>query len=164
MEQLRLGREVRSTDRIMRRKNGKDFPVVVSLTPLSDNGGMISRVLGVYNDISELKKSQQNLEEANSALEKRIIERTRELQFAQQQVLHVEKLAAIGQLSASIAHEFNNPLQSVMSVLKGIAKRAVVEKEDSDLIQSALGECSRMAHLIKDLQDLTDPPRENIPG
>ncbi len=157
VEQLRLGKKVQSIERIMRRKNGRDFPVVVSLTPLSDNDGRISRTLAVYNDISELKKSQQKLEELNSALEKRVMERTRELQFAQQQVLHVEKLAAVGQLSASIAHEFNNPLQSVMSVLKGVSKRAEFEKEDADLIQSALGECSRMARLVRDLQNFNRP-------
>jgi PAS domain S-box-containing protein len=155
--QLRLGSKVQSSDRIMRRKNGTDFPVVVSLTPLTDNGGTVSRALGVYNDISELKKTQQELEEVNSVLEKRVMERTQELQLAQQQILHVEKLAAIGQLSASIAHEFNNPLQSVMAVLKGISKRAKFEKEDVDLIESALGECSRMAQLIRDLQDFNRP-------
>ncbi len=155
--QLRLGGKVQSSDRIMRRKNGTDFPVVVSLTPLTDNGGTVSRTLGVYNDISELKKTQQELEEVNSALEKRVMERTQELQLVQQQVLHVEKLAAIGQLSASIAHEFNNPLQSVMAVLKGISKRAQFEKEDADLIESALAECSRMAHLIRDLQEFNRP-------
>ncbi len=157
VEKLRLGKKVQSIERIMRRKNGNDFPVVASLTPLSDNSGRISRTLVVYNDISEVKKSQQKLEELNSALEKRVMERTRELQFAQQQVLHVEKLAAIGQLSASIAHEFNNPLQSVMSVLKGVSRRAEFEEEDKDLIHSALGECSRMARLIRDLQDFNRP-------
>ena len=157
VQQLRLGRKVHSSDRIMRRKNGRDFAVVVSLTPLADNDGRISRTLGVYNDISELKKSQEKLEELNSALEKRVMERTRELQFAQQQVLHVEKLAAIGQLSASIAHEFNNPLQSVMSILKGVSERGKFDKEDFDLIQSARGECSRMAALIRDLQDFNRP-------
>ena len=157
VQQLRLGRKVQSIDRIMRRKNGGDFPVVVSLTPLADNNGRISRTLGVYNDISELKKSQEKLEELNTALEKRVVERTRELQFAQQQVLHVEKLAAIGQLSASIAHEFNNPLQSVMAVLKGVAKRGKFANADLDLIQSARGECSRMAILIRDLQDFNRP-------
>ena len=157
VQQLRLGRKVHSIDRVMRRKNGRDFPVVVSLTPLADNDGRISRTLGVYNDISELKKSQEKLEELNSALEKRVMERSRELQFAQQQVLHVEKLAAIGQLSASIAHEFNNPLQSVMSVLKGVSKRGKFDKEDFDLIQSARGECGRMATLIRDLQDFNRP-------
>lgn len=157
LAELRRGVKVQSIDRIMRRKNGRDFPVDASLTPLTSSGGRTLRALGVYNDISKLKKVQQELEQANTALEIRVEDRTRDLQLAQRQVLHAEKLAAIGQLSASIAHEFNNPLQSVMSVLTGVSRRAELEQEDAELVDSALAECSRMAHLIRDLQDFNRP-------
>ncbi len=108
-------------------------------------------------DVNELKRTQARLEKANDLLEKRILERSRELETARQQVLHAEKLAAIGQLSASIAHEFNNPLQGVMTVLQGVARRAHLETEDEQLVQFALQECTRMTGLIKGLQDFNRP-------
>ena len=154
---LRRGIKVQSAEGIMRRNGGGEFPVNASITPLAGSGGQIPRAIAVYNDISKLKMIQYELELANAALEQRVIERTQDLQMAQQQVLHAEKLAAIGQLSASIAHEFNNPLQSVMSVLKGVSQRAVLEAEDAELVESAQKECSRMAHLIHDLQDFNRP-------
>ena len=154
---VRRGIKVQSAEGIMRRNGGGEFPVNASITPLAGSGGQIPRALVVYNDISKLKMIQHELELANAALEQRVIERTQDLQMAQQQVLHAEKLAAIGQLSASIAHEFNNPLQSVMSVLKGVSQRAVLEAEDAELVESAQKECSRMAHLIHDLQDFNRP-------
>ena len=53
------------------------------------------------------------MKKAYDELEQRVMERTLELQQSHAQLLHSEKLAAVGNLSASIAHEFNNPLQSV---------------------------------------------------
>ncbi len=90
-------------------------------------------------------------------LELRVEQRTRELQETQKQFLHVEKLSAIGKLSASIAHEFNNPLQSVLSILKGLKKRAILEEEDRELLEAAISESNRMKSLIHSLQDFNRP-------
>ena len=72
-------------------------------------------------------------------------------------ILHAEKLAAIGKLSASIAHEFNNPLQGIMTILKGLKKRAILEEEDRELLDVAIDESERMKNLIRSLQDFNRP-------
>ncbi len=66
------------------------------------------------------------LEAANADLDRKVAERTHELQTAQQQLVRSEKLAAVGQLTASIAHEVNNPI----AVLQG----------NLDLMRELLGE------------------------
>lgn len=60
--------------------------------------------------------------EANYALtlEERVAERTRELESAQRLLLRSEKLASIGHLAASIAHEINNPLMPIRNLLDDI--------------------------------------------
>ena len=83
--------------------------------------------------------------------------RTIELQMTHDQLLHAEKLSAIGNMSASIAHEFNNPLYGIQNVLKGIKKRAPLENEDADLLNLALKECTRIKELIQDIQDFNRP-------
>ncbi len=90
-------------------------------------------------------------------LEQKVQQRTFELQEMQQLYLHTEKLAAIGKLSASIAHEFNNPLQGIMSILNGVKKRAVMDQEDTELVDIALGEGKRIKNLIRSLQDFNRP-------
>jgi signal transduction histidine kinase len=60
-------------------------------------------------------------------------------------------------LSASIAHEFNNPLQGVMAVLKGLRKRAILEDEDRELLEAAIDESSRMKKMILSLQEFNRP-------
>jgi C4-dicarboxylate-specific signal transduction histidine kinase len=52
----------------------------------------------------------QALQRSHDELDRKVVERTRELQSAQAQLIKSEKLAAIGQLTAGIAHEVNNPI------------------------------------------------------
>lgn len=111
----------------------------------------------VIAGIIERTRAKTALRKKNDELEKRVEQRTLELQKTQQQFLHVEKLSAIGRLSASIAHEFNNPLQGIMTVLNGVAKRAPLEEEDMRLVWSAIEECQRIKGLIRDLQDFNRP-------
>ncbi len=94
---------------------------------------------------------------ARKQLEKQVEERSVELQEKQAQYLHLEKLTAIGPLSASIAHEFNNPLQSITTILKGFQKYGKYEEKDRVLLGLAIDECIRMRNLIHNLQEFNRP-------
>jgi signal transduction histidine kinase len=105
----------------------------------------------------ELQEAETALAAAHELLSIRLEERTEELQQTHAQLRHAEKLAAIGRLSASIAHEFNNPLQGVMNILKGVARRSAQGQEDEQMLTMALNECVRMRDLIRNLQDFHRP-------
>jgi PAS domain S-box-containing protein len=111
----------------------------------------------IVHDITERKKAEAQLKTMNEELEQRVEQRTRELQETQLQCLHAEKLSAIGKLSASIAHEFNNPLQGVITILKGLKRTAILEEEDKELLDLAIDENERMKKLIRSLQDFSQP-------
>lgn len=111
-------------------------------------GIFFSLLLALY--ISLLQRRSR---EISDLVEKR----TAELKKTHSQLLHSEKLSAIGRLSASIAHEFNNPLYGVTSVIQGIKRRTELSKQDTNLIHMASQECERMKNLIKDLQEFNRP-------
>ena len=108
-------------------------------------------------EIVERERIEQALHTLNEELERRVEQRTRELQETQKKYLHAEKLSAIGKLSASFAHEFNNPLQGIVSVLNGLRRRVVLEEEDKGLLDEAIEEGHRLKGLIHNLQEFNSP-------
>ncbi len=91
----------------------------------------------------ELKKSRDWLQNQNSYLEAEIKRRQQENQLVHLQLLQSEKLAAIGQLAAGIAHEINNPIGFVNSNLNTL-------NEYMDDLFAALETCGVLIE--------TDPP------
>ncbi len=119
--------------------------------------GKIGGIVIFTEDITVRKQVEEQLQTVNNELERRVEQRTFELQKAQSQYLHAEKLSAIGKLSASIAHEFNSPLQGVITTLKGLKRRAILDNEDKELLDLTIAENERMKNLVRSLQDFNRP-------
>lgn len=73
------------------------------------------------------------------------------------QLMHAGKLSALGRLSASIAHEFGNPLIGLQYLLEDFGSRETLSVDDQNLIKVGLEECARMKKLINVLHDLHRP-------
>ena len=100
---------------------------------------------------------QQTGNAPSDDLERRVEHRTYELQEMHRHTLQVEKLRALSRFSASVAHELNNPLQGMLTVLGGLQRRAELSDEDRQLLEAALGEGRRMRQLLRSLQEFARP-------
>jgi len=77
---------------------------------------------------AELESSRARLQQWNAELKVKVDEATAELRAAQAHLLEAQKLAAIGQLGAGVAHEINNPLVGIL----GNAQLMLMDVKDTD--------------------------------
>jgi len=105
------------------RKDGTRFPVAATVVPIVDARGITTHVVSVEQDISEERRLRE-------------------------QLIHSERLSAVGQLVAGVAHEINNPLQAVMGfteLLIGAERRANV-LADLEQIRTDAGRAAKIVH------------------
>jgi signal transduction histidine kinase len=78
-------------------------------------------------------------------------------QSARAQLVQSEKLAALGRIVASVAHELNNPLQAIQNALYLIRVSNQLDDQSQEDLKVALNEASRMADLISRLRETYRP-------
>ena len=100
--------------------NGEVIYLKTTKIPYSQSGTQEDAMLGIAINIThekmvenELREAHAELQTANNDLEQRVSERTAEVFQYQQKLIRQEKLATIGQVSGSIAHELRNPLGAI---------------------------------------------------
>jgi two-component system NtrC family sensor kinase len=82
---------------------------------------------------------------------------TRKLSEAQRQIYQSDKLAAVGQLAAGVAHEINNPLTGVLTYASFLRKRVEDRPELKDDLDVIVRETKRCRQIVKGLLDFARP-------
>jgi two-component system, NtrC family, sensor kinase len=112
----------------------------------------------IYELASAFEVMRERLGSATQNLEIKVEERTRQLQAAQKKLLHNDRLASLGQLSASVAHEINNPISGVLNLsmlLQRMLKDDGVPPARLEEFRKYLGqvtsETTRVGRIVSDL-------------
>ncbi|MBW1892241.1 MAG: PAS domain S-box protein [Deltaproteobacteria bacterium] len=114
---------------VITRINRKGDPryIEVSTFPVWEKDGKISKFVEISRDITKRKKDE---EEITRRLERLVEERTKQLKETHDKLLHQDKMASLGKLSASVVHEINNPIAGVLNLTK-LMKRIIDEEKSS---------------------------------
>ena len=134
-----------------RRKDGTEFPIEISLSPIHTEDGLL--VTSIIRDITEHKQTEDAVRESER--------RFRNLAHDQErQLILSERLVSFGEMMASLAHEFNNPLGIVI----GFAQDLLSEVDPADSRYQSVKVIEEEARRCKKImQDLLDFGRQTPP-
>jgi two-component system, sporulation sensor kinase E len=127
-------RDVHWSERYCVRKDGTPIWVEITVSPIRKDDARARHVVIMVEDVTERKQAQEAL-------------------------IQAEKLSLTGKLAASLAHEINNPLQTVLGCLD-LAEESLARGEDKnarELLEIGMEELERAASIVGQLRDLNRP-------
>jgi len=126
---LRKGRKSFQQEALVKKRNGRMAPVILNTSFLVDKYRSVQGVLAVFDDITRIKRMEE-------------------------QIVHLDKLAALGRFSSSIAHEIRNPLTGIAAGIQYLQRAGEVAESQLDNIAFILDEVNRIDRLIGDLMNV----------
>ncbi|PYS49444.1 MAG: hypothetical protein DMF68_10045 [Acidobacteria bacterium] len=111
-------------------ESGEALPMEITAGEVLDAKGQVTAVVSILHDLSEIRE-----------LERRRVE---------QQLFESEKLAAVGRLAASIAHEVNNPLEAIKNSLY-LMQTGKDSEKNARFLEIARKETERVSHIIRQM-------------
>jgi len=152
-------------------KSGEKIPISLSGSVMKSNEGSLVGIVGIARDmrqIDRLAKKQKEIAatavviKAEKAKSKELGKAYDDLKNMQAMLVQSEKVRAIGQLGAGVAHELNSPLAGMLCLMRSYAaKKDKKSLEYKDLNEMISG-CEYMAKIIKDLSDYTKASPEEM--
>lgn len=109
---------------------GRSLPMEITAREVLDATGQVTAVVSILHDLTEIRE-----------LERRRVE---------QQLFESEKLAAVGRLAASIAHEVNNPLEAIKNALY-LMQNGAPDDKNTRFLEIARKETERVSHIIRQM-------------
>lgn len=120
-------------------EGGRSLPMEITAREVLDPTGQVTAVVSILHDLTEIRE-----------LERRRLE---------QQLFESEKLAAVGRLAASIAHEVNNPLEAIKNALY-LMQTGPEGDKNSRFLEIARKETERVSHIIRQMLGFARRPGE----
>lgn len=134
---------------------------------LLDDMKMVS--LAFNNMLDNIDRATVELENWSKQLEYKVQKKSEELSEAQNELINVERIASLGKLSASVAHEINNPLSGILIYTKLVYKQLynqdiTPEKRENMLRQLKLieTETKRCGDIVKGLLDFSSKGQDDF--
>jgi PAS domain S-box-containing protein len=120
-------------------EDGQSLPMEITAREVLDPAGQVTAVVSILHDLTEIRE-----------LERRRVE---------QQLFESEKLAAVGRLAASIAHEVNNPLEAIKNALY-LMQGTSNGDQNNRFLEIARKETERVSHIIRQMLGFARRPGE----
>ncbi len=122
------------------------------------------KTIQLEEEIGERQKAQEALEQLNTTLEERIRQAIAELRTKDDLLIHQNRLAAMGELLTSIAHQWRQPLNNIAICIQTLQflhqRQELTEEELNQQIETVMDLLTYMSHTIDDFRKFFREDRE----
>ncbi len=120
-------------------RGGKDLVLGMTVSPLRSESGTITGILGIFQDLTPIKEMEEEMHRN-------------------------DRLAAIGELSAGMAHEIRNPLASLYGSLQVLEEDIELSGENRRLMDIAISEMERLNAIVTGFLTFAKPRTPAMEG
>jgi PAS domain S-box-containing protein len=124
LAKLKAGERIEHYETTRLKKTGETVEVSITISPIRDRLGQVIGASKIVRDISDRKRIERHL-------------------------IQAEKLAATGRMAASVAHEINNPLESLMNLIFLARQSSPVDGKAYKYLLTAESELERVSHIAR---------------
>ncbi len=131
-ETLENGREAQRVETMLRTEDGSAIPVRLTTSLLRDERRAVYGAIATFMDLTALKR-------------------------AEEQAQRLDRLAALGRFTSSVAHEIRNPLTGIGAGIQFLSRTLETNAEQRENLNFILREMKRLDSIVQDLFDVTHP-------
>lgn len=140
MEMLIKEGSIRNYDTVCMTGDGVEIPINLSASAMRDKNGNLLGTVCVARDVREIQKLINDLKLAY-----------KNLKSTQAQLIQSSRLASMGVLAAGVAHEINNPMNTIINYAGFLEDELDAGTDQADYVQGILKEGQRIINIVKDL-------------
>jgi PAS domain S-box-containing protein len=150
LERIRNGERIDHYETVRQRKDGSLLDISLTISPIRDGFGSIVGASKIARDITRRKVIEGALRESEEKLRQ-------QAQELEQQLIMSGRLVSLGEVSASMAHEFNNPLGIIMGFVEDMLSSTDTADPNYRALQIIDEETKRCRQIVKDLMEYARP-------
>lgn len=131
MEAVVSAKECKGKEVLVGRGDGERIPVGITVSPLKDESGKPVGAVASFVDLTDMKRMEEELRRA-------------------------DRLAAIGEMSASLAHEIRNPVAAIRGAVQEMSENLILDGTSRQLMKIAIKESDQLSRIITSFLEFVD--------
>jgi PAS domain S-box-containing protein len=150
LERIRRGERIEHYETVRQRKDGSLLDISLTVSPIRDGLGNIVGASKIARDITRRKVAEEALRQSEEKLRQ-------QAQELEQQLIRSGRLVSLGEVTASMAHEFNNPLGIIMGFVEDLLSSTDPASPNYRALQIIDEESKRCRQIVGDLMEYARP-------